>query len=315
MTKVLNNNMLLPLFAVIVTLYSVMIVPKLNLKNLDLLNNMSVKLLLVIGVYYLSTKNKMYGVILSVAILLTVLGLKATTKVLSLTTKPSDSTNLTMESNTEITHEPTVLSPLRSDIIKKAFDTKNELSQLLSNTNDNTTQAAAIKTDMVIQDHIIDSALNEKNHLQLMTTPSPTEPNIEFHKKNASLYKIKLESLLNSVNLRKLLNDEANKYDNDTINELLLLLNHENNKIDLVSNIQNELNNGIIALENDNSKAVEHFENINNYEIELAEKLRLENLEHIKKYYESDNFNNRQSNEYTNVEPVMTNYDDASTLA
>jgi len=322
--KLLNNEMLLPLLGVAITLYSVMVVPKLNIKNFELLDNMGVKLALVALVYYLSTINKMYGVILAVGILFSVLGYKATNKqnatatVNVVSTNPVNvvSTNLNVSTTQVNNVNPTptqdnaiVLSPVRTEIIQKAYNKRKEFSELLEKANDNN-DVLHIKTGITIQDHIIDSALNEKSHLQLMNltpTPGPTNNNVEFHKNNAELYKTKLQSLLNSEMIREELNNEATLYNKEKLNELLLLLNHENNKIDLVSNIQNELSQGIQALEHDKGKATEHFDNVDNYNIELAEKLRLDNVEHIKKYY--DNLNDaelhRQSNDYTEVEPDL----------
>jgi hypothetical protein len=322
--KLLNNEMLLPLLGVAITLYSVMVVPKLNIKNLELLDNMGVKLALVALVYYLSTINKMYGVILAVGILFSVLGYKATNKqnatatVNVVSTNPVNvvPTNLNVSTTQVNNVNPTptqdnaiVLSPVRTEIIQKAYNKRKGFSELLEKANDND-DVLHIKTGITIQDHIIDSALNEKSHLQLMNltpTPGPTNNNVEFHKNNAELYKTKLQSLLNSEMLREELNNEATLYNKEKLNELLLLLNHENNKIDLVSNIQNELSQGIQALEHDKGKATEHFDNVDNYNIELAEKLRLYNVEHIKKYY--DNLNDaelhRQSNDYTDVEPDL----------
>ncbi len=327
--KILNNEMLLPLLGVAITLYSVMIVPKLNIKNFELLDNMGVKLALVALVYYLSTINKMYGVILAVGILFSVLGYKATNKqnttatvnvvssnpVNVVSTNPVNvvPTNLNVSTTQVNNVNPTptqdnemVLSPVRAEIIQQAYNKRKGFSELLEKSNDN--DVSHIKAGIIIQDHIIDSALNEKSHLQLMNlipTPGPTNNNVEFHKNNAELYKTKLQSLLNSETIREELNDEATLYNKEKLNELLLLLNHENNKIDLVSNIQNELSQGIQALEHDKGKATEHFDNVDNYNIELAEKLRLDNIEHIKKYYENlnDAELHRQSNDYTNVEP------------
>jgi hypothetical protein len=321
--KLLNNEMLLPLLGVAITLYSVMVVPKLNIKNFELLDNMGVKLALVALVYYLSTINKMYGVILAVGILFSVLGYKATKKQTATATSTVNvvSTNpvnvvptQTLSLNQDVNPTPTqdnaiVLSPVRTEIIQKAYNKRKEFSDLLEKANEND-DVLHIKTGITIQDHIIDSALNEKSHLQLMNltpTPGPTNNNVEFHKNNAELYKTKLQSLLNSEMLREELNNEATLYNKEKLNELLLLLNHENNKIDLVSNIQNELSQGIQALEHDKGKATEHFDNVDNYNIELAEKLRLDNVEHIKKYYENlnDAELHRQSNDYTEVEPDL----------
>ena len=285
--SIINNDMILPLLGVAITLYSVMIVPKINLKNFEILDNMLFKLFLVIIVYYLSTKNKTYGIILSIGILFTVLGLKINDNI--------------------------VLSPLRSDLVKNAINTKNELTNLLNTTNDNNT-INNIKSNIIIQDHIIDSALEEKSHLHSMTLSPTSGANIEYHEKSAYLNKIKLNSLLNTVELRKILDQAYKNNDDNLINEILLLLTHENNKIDLVSNIKNGLNNGLDAIKkNDNTLAKEHFDNINNYEIELSEKLRLDNLEHIKKYYNDCNNEkcSRPSNEYNTIEP-SDDYNDIS---
>ena len=63
-----NNNTILPLLGVAITLYSVMITPKLHLKNFEILDNNLFKLFLVGIVFYLSTKNTKYGIILSIGI-------------------------------------------------------------------------------------------------------------------------------------------------------------------------------------------------------------------------------------------------------
>jgi len=325
--SIINNDMILPLLGVAITLYSVMIVPKINLKNFEILDNMLFKLFLVIIVYYLSTKNKTYGIILSIGILFTVLGLKMNNNIL-LTQQPSNNIVLSQQpsNNIVLSQQPSnnivlsqqpndniVLSPLRSDLVKNAINTKNELTNLLNTTNDNNT-INNIKSNIIIQDHIIDSALEEKSHLHSMTLSPTSGANIEYHEKSAYLNKIKLNSLLNTVELRKILDQAYKNNDDNLINEILLLLTHENNKIDLVSNIKNELNNGLDAIKkNDNTLAKEHFDNINNYEIELSEKLRLDNLEHIKKYYNDCNNEkcSRPSNEYNTIEP-SDDYNDIS---
>jgi hypothetical protein len=315
----LNNKMLLPLVSVAITLYSVMIVPKLNMPNYQLLDNMLFKLALVALVYYVSTINKTYGIVLSIGILFTVFGIKSKyrhTPSLTPSHIPSETpSHIPSETPSLIPSEtpstmtlqipslmPNVdtnisLSPRSSEIIKESlqeiehFKTKCGESNVVANSD-----------DTIIHEHIIDSVLNEKTHLTHLTQ----QPDNEYHKKNAYLYKLKLDSLLATNKIRNMLKQHNDNYEESILNNLLLLLNHENNKIDLITKILSAQDDGMQT--SDNDKAIEHFENMNNYEIELAEKLRLDNMEHIKKYYSEADSNNRQSNEYENVESVMDNY-------
>lgn len=60
---------------------------------------------------------------------------------------------------------------------------------------------------------------------------------------------------------------------------------------------------------NDNNIIEEHFSNINDYCIDLENKLKLENLDNIIKYYNQSNTNIRQSNDLNNL-----NIDDTNSL-
>ena len=86
---------------------------------------------------------------------------------------------------------------------------------------------------------------------------------------------------------------------------------YEKNKCNIISNT-GRLNNELVKQRLScipicipDEKLFKHF--INNYELELSEKLRLENVDDLKNYYLSDT-NNRLSNQLDNAEPVLANY-------
>jgi len=297
-----NNDTLLPLLAVSITLYSVMITPKLHSDNLDIFNNIFFKLGLVVMVYYVTTNNKLIGLILTIGILFTILGLNYNNSIYKVSTI-NDNDNRLLSSNDNI-----LLSSDDNNIIMNCLSNRQTLVNQL---NDNTilqNYKPEINNKILVNEHIIDSVLKANEHSNNISDNKSKDECI-YHNDRANKYNIKSKCLLNTIKLRDLLNQNHSEED---IKKILILLTHENNKIDLINNINNEYNN--ISKynnnnNNDNNIIEEHFSNINDYCIDLENKLKLENLDNIIKYYNQSNTNIRQSNDLNNL-----NIDDTNSL-
>ena len=285
---------LLPLLAVSITLYSVMVTPKLHSDNLEIFNNIFFKLALVILIYYITKHNKLVGLILSIGILFTILGLNYNNSIY----KVSATNN-----NSYVNPSNILLSSEDNDIIMSCLSNRQ---MLVNKLNDNTIPPnikSEINNNVLVNEHIIDSILKATEHSHNISDNKSKEE-CQYHNDRATKYKIKSKSLLNTIKLRDLLNQNLSEED---INKILILLTHENNKVDLINNINNEYDNI-----SNNNNVEEHFSNINDYCIDLENKLKLDNLDNIINYYNNNNTNDRQSNNLNDVNNL--NIDETNSL-
>lgn len=327
-----NNEFILPILAVVITLYSVMITPKIHSPNLKIYNNMLFKLLLIGFIYFITTKNKMLGIILTISILFTILNLSYNNSIYKISqtyennydtnydnncdnncncnnydnncncNKSNNSNNNNYDNNNHDNNHnddnTILLTPRKHEIMKESLNNRNNLMDYLTSNDVPKHNKEEINNDILIQDHIIDSILKvtENEHYCKIN-------NSNYHKNIANKYKIKLDSLINSNKLRNILK-KSNNNDND-VKKILLLLTHENNKIDLVNNINNEyLNYNDAINKNDDNLAKEHYTNIENYEIQLHNDMS--NVIH------DTNYNLRESNNLSNLNPL--NIDNTNSL-
>ena len=298
-----NNDTLLPLLAVSITLYSVMITPKLHSENLDIFNNIFFKLGLVVMVYYITKNNKLMGLILTIGILFTILGLNYNNSIYKVSIINDDNIN------DDNINDNILLSSDDNNIIMNCLSNRQTLVNQL---NDNTilpNYKPEINNKILVHEHIIDSILKANEHSNNISDNKSKDECI-YHNDRANKYNIKSKSLLNTIKLRDLLNQN---HSDEDIKKILILLTHENNKIDLINNINNEYNN-ISKYNNNNDKNIieEHFSNINDYCIDLENKLKLENLDNIINYYNHNDTNIRQSNDLHNLNNL--NIDDTNSL-
>lgn len=292
---------LLPLLAVSITLYSVMVTPKLHSDNLEIFNNIFFKLALVIIIYYITKHNKLVGLILSIGILFTILGLNYNNSIYKVSTF-NDNNNSYLDPSNNI-----LLSSDDNDIIMKCLSNRQ---MLVNKLNDNTVLPnikSEINNKLLVHEHIIDSVLKANEHSHNISDNKSKEE-CHYHNDRANKYKIKSKSLLNTIKLRDLLNQNLSEED---IKKILILLTHENNKVDLINNINNEYDN---ILNNNHNKNIveEHFSNINDYCIDLENKLKLDNLDNIINYYNNNDTNIRQSNDLNELNNL--NIDDTNSL-
>lgn len=294
---------LLPLFAVSITLYSVMVTPKLHSDNLEIFNNIFFKLALVIIIYYITTHNKLVGLALSIGILFTIFGLNYNNSIYKISTTNDNNNLLPFNNNSYKKSSNILLSSEDNDIITRCL---SDRQMLVNKLNDNTVLPnvkSEINNKVLVNEHVIDSILKATEHVNNISDDKSKEE-CHYHNDRASKYKIKSKSLLNTIKLRDLLNQNLSEED---IKKILILLTHENNKVDLINNINNEYDNIL-----NNNNVEEHFSNINDYCIDLENKLKLDNMDNIINYYSNNNTNIRQSNDLDDLNNL--NIDDTNSL-